>query len=116
VSAAEVVYGIPLTLPGQHERPAERDSWPEVPSTVASRQPDPQAVTFPTPSDSGFCFIQRGQRPCSPYLMALTALVDVGTEHQWVSRDRIKPYQGTSTPTVSVKKRRGQPRGKRGGR
>jgi hypothetical protein len=33
VSAAEVVYGIPLTLPGQHGRPAERDSWPEIPST-----------------------------------------------------------------------------------
>jgi cleavage and polyadenylation specificity factor subunit 1 len=126
VSAAEVVYGIPLTLPGQHGRPAERDSWPEIPSTVAPRRPDPQAGTGPAPSDSGYCFVQRGQKAAlqplfdGPYriveVRAKTVLVDVGAEQQWVSRDRIKPYQGTSPPTVAVRKRRGRPRGKRGGR
>jgi hypothetical protein len=122
VSAAEVVYGIPLTLPGQHGQPAERDKL----ATVASRRPDPQAMTAPTPSVSGFCFIQMGQKvalqplfdgPCRIVeVRAKTVLVDVGAEQQWVSRDRIKPYQGTSTPAVAVKKCRGRPRGKRSGR
>jgi hypothetical protein len=47
---------------------------------------------------------------------AKTVLVNVGAEQQWVSRVRVKPYQGTSPPTVAVRKRRGRPRGKCGGR
>jgi hypothetical protein len=56
VSSAEVVYGIPLTLPGQHGRLPERQDWPSIPSTVPPPQPgrDDSAV-----AGTGFCYVQR---------------------------------------------------------
>jgi hypothetical protein len=59
-SAAEAVYGLQLTLPGQRARPAELAEWPTIPSMVP---PPPQSASPPPPIVTGFCFVQQAAGP-----------------------------------------------------
>jgi hypothetical protein len=121
-SAAEAVYGLQLTLPGQRARPAELAEWPTIPSTVP---PPPQSVSPLSPIVSGFCFVRQAAGPSlrplfdGPYRIlaehSKLVLVQMGRQQQWISRDRVKPYKGVAVPIPADRRRRGRPR-KSGGR
>jgi hypothetical protein len=115
VSAAEAVYGIQLTLPGQRAR-AEAASRPRIPSTV----PPPPGDRPPPMISSGFCFVRQAAGPSfkplfdGPYKIleekSKLVLVQMGQNEQWISRDRIKPYTGAAVPTPAARRPRGRPR------
>jgi hypothetical protein len=120
VSAAEVVYWIPLAF-----MTSIGGRWKErvgllIPSTVAKQRIGQQEARAAAPSESGFCYVQRGNRKAleplfeGPYRIVevrdKTVLVDFGSCQQWVLRDRVKPYQDDSPKTVTPRKSRGRPR------
>jgi hypothetical protein len=123
VSSADVVNGIPLTLPGQHGRPPERTDWPSIPSTVHLQQVESQQADSGV--GTGYCYVQRppgvGLKPLfdGPYeileVRPKTVLVKMGPTQQWISRDRVKPYQGSTPPMVAARRGPGRPRQQRGG-
>jgi hypothetical protein len=116
VSAAEAVYGAPLTLPGQLVRPPEPSERPLIPGTTPP--PGEQAA----PVVGSHVFVRRpGKSPTGPLfdgpfvvkeVKEKVLLVDFGTSQDWVSLERVKNYCGTDTPVPAVKKRHGRPRKK----
>jgi hypothetical protein len=112
ISAAEAVFGIPLTLPGQAARPAERSSHPVI--TVKPRTYAEVARPHPQPR---FLYVRRGQHcaPGSPIFDGPYAVkswgakyfeVQVGDKCERISIDRIKPYTAKEPPVTEEPPRR----------
>jgi hypothetical protein len=113
ISAAEAVFGIPLTIPGQVAQPAEKEGQPVIstkPRTYAEvARPHPRLV-----------YVRRGQPSTlgapifyGPY--AVRAWADkyydvmVGDKCERISIDRLKPYTAKEQPEVASPPRRGRP-------
>jgi hypothetical protein len=116
VSAAEVVYGAPLVVPGQLVRPPEPEGQAQIPPTT------PEPELSPPPAVSDFVFVKRpGKTPLGPLFdgpFRVTARRDkmvkiqFGSYEDWVSTDRVKNYSGSDSPPAVKKRRRGRPRNK----
>jgi transposase InsO family protein len=116
VSAAEAVFGAPLTLPGQLVRPPEPIGQPVIPGTT----PEPQQQE--SPPASPFVLVRRpGKATVEPIFDGpfevletkdKTVKVNFGSYADWVAKDRVKCYSGQERPEVQVKRRRGRPRKK----
>jgi cleavage and polyadenylation specificity factor subunit 1 len=116
VSAAEVVYGAPLVVPGQLARPPEPEGQAQIPPTTPEPEPSPP------PAVSDFVFVKRpGKTPLGPLFdgpFRVTARRDkmvkiqFGSYEDWVSTDRVKNYGGSDSPPAVKKRRRGRPRKK----
>jgi hypothetical protein len=108
ISAAEAVFGIPLTIPGQVARPAEKEGQPVInmkPRTYAE-------VARPHPRPP-FVYVRRGQpgtlgAPIFDGPYAVKAWADkyydvmVGDKCERISIDRLKPYTGIEQPEVAL--------------
>jgi cleavage and polyadenylation specificity factor subunit 1 len=114
VSAAEAVFGAPLTLPGQLVRPPEPPGQPVIPGTTPVQ---PQLVER---AAGKFVFVRRpGKAAVGPVFDGPFEVLEekekvvklqFGSCEDWVSKERIKNYAGRGRPEVNSKRRRGRPR------
>ena len=125
-SAAEMVYGAPLTLPAQ---PAAAE---ETPPTVADQQrAGKQIPTRPPPNgpqeevprhlrEAELVYVRRGGQGgplAAPYNGPYQVLergpkffrLNIGNQEQTVSVDRLKPHTGTAATGPAAPPRRGRP-------
>jgi Integrase core domain len=117
ISAAEAVYEVPLTLPGQATRAAGAAAAPRIPSTV---QPEEERAADEIAS--GLVYVRWPQKgPTGPVYdgpyqelqqREKVVLVQLGSRADWVSRDRLKLYKGGDDPEPARRRGRGRPRKK----
>jgi hypothetical protein len=116
VSAAEAVFGAPLTLPGQLVRPPEPIGQPTIPGTT----PAPQQQE--SPPTSPFVLVRRPGKATvelifdGPFEVLeakdKTVNLNFGSYADWIAKDRVKCYSSQEKPEVQVKRGRGRPRKK----
>jgi hypothetical protein len=132
VSSAELVYGNPLTLPGEFLSTPEASSHEivdRIRSSVTSfnplpvREPPPQrgtASTLEALQQATHVYVLRGgvipslaPRYQGPYLVLHKGpkcfRIAVGASEETISVDRLKPHYGTAPVTVAQPPRRGRP-------
>jgi hypothetical protein len=118
ISAAEAVYEVPLTLPGQATKAAGAAAAPRIPSTV-----QPVEERAADKIASGLVYVRRPQKgPTGPVYdgpyqvlqqKEKVVLVQLGSRADWVSRDRLKLYKGEDDPEPASRRGRGRPRKKK---
>jgi hypothetical protein len=129
VSSAELVFGAPLTLPGQLLSTPE--TWvQEVVEAMRSMQPPPTRQLSYAEAASGlqhlqqaeFVYVRKGGvvPPLSPLYQGPYRVLDrrekffkleVGGRPEVVSIDRLKPHLGTAPVTAASPPQRGRPKG-----
>ena len=125
ISSAELLYSVPLVLPGQlpgvpEPSPAVfRKSSRAAPSHIPARGPsnpkEPQEVPLQLQGAS-FVYVRHGgaKPPLSRLQRAIRRslkffVLDLGERHESVSVDRLKPHAGASIFTPAASPRRGRP-------
>jgi hypothetical protein len=131
ISAAELVFGSPLQLPGQMlaaaEPPAEsfeRALNSSLPCVAPLKTPPPAATSSPSPQLRAADFVYIRSPPAAPALAAAyrgpyavhkkgdkVFIVKVGGKYEAVTIDRLKPHLG-GPPLPAAPPHRGRPPGR----
>jgi hypothetical protein len=121
VSAAEAVFGRPLNLPGQAVRAVGAEDRPLIPTTVREAEPEPEQKQELQPGQ--YVFVRRpASKSLQPVFDGPYRVIQVkkkvvclqfGPGAAWISRSRIKRYEGSAEPKVVVRRGRGRPRKKK---
>jgi hypothetical protein len=124
ISAAEVVYGVPLALPGQAQAPDRPDSVEGAKIPLRDRS-YADAVRQHVVRDAAYVYVREGPAG-GPFQAAYRGpyrvlgrsekvyKLQIGDRIENVSADRLKPHTG-SEPEVAVPPVRGRPPGSGGG-
>jgi len=122
VSAAEVVYGSPITLPAQLAAPDEAQPAAAAQPPIPTRaQPLPAPAVIPAHlAAAELVYVRKGGQPgplAPPYggpfrVISKSAkyfTLDIGGQQQTVTVDRLKPHTGTAAASPAAPPRRGRP-------
>jgi len=120
ISSAEVLFGEPLVLPSEAQRPPTCSAaGPGLPSTV--RPQEQPADSTPPVREFELVYVRRGPlggplaaKYSGPYQVLeqrdKVLLLQVGERTDWVSMDRVKPHKGMAAVEPAQPPQRGRPR------